>query len=121
MQVNGHHFGLGLVLAVPLILGLVGEGQAAPGDIEINQAGAMAGGITAGDLPGFPVDLNEAGNFVLTSPLDLTVYLCGVGDRRRPREDEEEPDRDRDSQPGRRRFGPPPTGEDHQPADREDR
>lgn len=72
MLVNGHHFGLGLVLAVPLFLGLVGEGQAAPGDIEINQAGAMLGGITAGDLPGFPVDLNEAGNFVLTSPLDLT-------------------------------------------------
>lgn len=42
---------------------------AGPGQVEINQTNALAGGVTPGDLPGFPVSLNESGSYVLTSSL----------------------------------------------------
>jgi hypothetical protein len=45
---------------------------AVDGRIEINQAKALAGGVTAGDLAGFPVSINTPGSFVLTSDLDVT-------------------------------------------------
>ena len=41
------------------------------GVIEINQAAALAGGVTASDTPGFPVTLDTAGSYVLTG--NLTV------------------------------------------------
>lgn len=43
--------------------------DAADGVTEINQASALAGGVTAGDDPGFPVSLDTSGNFALTSDL----------------------------------------------------
>jgi hypothetical protein len=52
-----------MVTAAPL--------HAADGVIEINQAGALAGGITDADDPGFPVTLGESGAYVLTG--NLTV------------------------------------------------
>lgn len=45
--------------------------RASDGVIEINQAKALAGGVTPGDAPGFPVDLNEPGSYRLTG--DLTI------------------------------------------------
>lgn len=45
---------------------------AVDGVIEINQARALAGGVTPGDAPGFPVTINEAGSYVLTSNLVIT-------------------------------------------------
>ncbi len=42
------------------------------GVIEINQAKAIAGGVTATDSPQFPVTLDSSGSYRLTSNLDLT-------------------------------------------------
>ena len=44
---------------------------AGDGVIEINQAKALAGGVTAGDAEGFPVTISESGSFRLTG--NLTV------------------------------------------------
>jgi len=44
---------------------------AVDGAILINQARALAGGVSAGDAPGFPVSINTPGYYVLTS--NLTV------------------------------------------------
>jgi hypothetical protein len=44
---------------------------AVDGVIQINQAKALAGAVTAGDAPGFPVTISEPGSYRLTS--DLTV------------------------------------------------
>lgn len=46
---------------------------ASDGRIEINQAKALAGGVTPGDTAGFPVTLSVAGSYILTSDLDVTV------------------------------------------------
>lgn len=46
---------------------LAGEGV-----IEINQASALAGGVTTGDTAGFPVTLNDPGAYRLTGGLDST-------------------------------------------------
>lgn len=43
---------------------------AADGVIEINQARALAGGVTPGDLAGFPVTISQPGSYRLTSNLD---------------------------------------------------
>jgi len=42
---------------------------AAEGTIEINQTRALAGGVTPGDTPGFPVTLSQPGSYKLTSNL----------------------------------------------------
>ena len=46
---------------------------ASDGVIEINQARAMAGGVTPGDAAGFPVSINVTGSYLLTSDLDLAA------------------------------------------------
>jgi hypothetical protein len=51
--------------------------QAVDGVIEINQAKALAGGVTTGDVAGFPVELRSSGSCVRTS--DLTVASGTVG------------------------------------------
>lgn len=55
-----------LALASLLAAGLA---QAVDGVREINQTQALAGGVTPGDTPGFPVTLSEPGSYRLTSPL----------------------------------------------------
>lgn len=45
---------------------------AVDGVVEINQARALAGGITPGDGAGFPVTLSAPGSYRLTSNLDVT-------------------------------------------------
>lgn len=42
------------------------------GVVDINQARALAGGITAGDTPGFPITISQSGSYRLTSNLDVT-------------------------------------------------
>ena len=49
---------------------------ASDGRIEINQAKALAGGVTTGDGAGFPVSINVDGSYVLTSDL---VIPAGAG------------------------------------------
>ncbi len=46
------------------------------GVVQIDQARALAGGVTEGDTPGFPVTISEAGSYRLTGELDVT----SVGD-----------------------------------------
>lgn len=70
---------------------LLGVGVAAPavagdGAIEINQARALAGGVTDGDAPGFPVEIHAPGSFRLTGDLDvppgagagIAIYAAGA-------------------------------------------
>ena len=50
---------------------------ASDGVIEINQAKALAGGVTAFDGPGFPVTVTAPGSYILTSAVkrvDVGVY-----------------------------------------------
>jgi hypothetical protein len=58
---------------IPLTLGLLvaAPALAVDGTIEINQARALAGGITASDAAGFPVTLDTTGSYRLTG--NLTV------------------------------------------------
>jgi hypothetical protein len=72
--------GLGLAGALPR------RATAADGMIEINQQRALAGAVTPGDAPGFPVELFTRGSFVLTGDLDvpgsaesgISVYAAGT-------------------------------------------
>ncbi len=61
--------------AVPLVLLLaaleVPRARAAEGALEIDQIRALAGGLTPGDTPGFPVTLSRRGAYRLTSNLDV--------------------------------------------------
>lgn len=43
--------------------------RASDGVVEINQASALAGGVTPADAPGFPVTLSQPGSYALTSDL----------------------------------------------------
>lgn len=60
-----------MLAAISVLLGLATPLPAVDGVIEINQARAVAGGVTTGDTPGFPVTLSEAGSYRLTG--NLTV------------------------------------------------
>ena len=51
---------------------------AVDGVIEINQTCAVNTGCFAGDSPGFPVDINAAGSYRLTSDLSLTDADSGI-------------------------------------------
>ena len=57
--------------AALLVWGVPESAYAVDGVIEINQARALAGNVTAGDTAGFPVTLSEAGSYRLTG--NLTV------------------------------------------------
>lgn len=61
-------------LAGALAIGAVAFSAAAragDGVVEINQARALAGGVTASDTPGFPVTIDSAGSYLLTGDLDV--------------------------------------------------
>lgn len=62
---------------VLLALGLAVPAFAVDGVIEINQARALAGGVTPGDIPGFPVSISEPGSYRLTSDLQLSSVTVG--------------------------------------------
>src|SRR5215471_14991683 len=52
-----------LISAVPILA------SAAAAQVHISQTAALAGGITPGDAPGFPVTITSPGNYVLDSDL----------------------------------------------------
>jgi len=60
-----------VVAALVALAGLAPAG-AVDGVIEINLARALAGGVTAGDAPGFPVVIDRPGSYRLTGNLDVT-------------------------------------------------
>lgn len=70
MPTRSFTFLSGAALVVSLAC-LAPAAHAVDGAILINQARALAGNVTVGDTPGFPVSINTAGYYVLTS--NLTV------------------------------------------------
>lgn len=65
---------LGRTARVAIILALVARPAfAVDGVIEINQARALAGGVTPGDAPGFPVTISVEGSYRLTGSLSLSA------------------------------------------------
>jgi hypothetical protein len=56
-------------LGILAVFALAGRAGAVGGVIEISPAGAAAGGVTAGDTPGFPVTISESGSYRLTGSL----------------------------------------------------
>ncbi len=73
---------------LPILLLVLAASAALAGDgrIEINQTNALAGGVTPGDAPGFPVTLSASGSYVLTSSLTVpdantsAIVLEGTAD-----------------------------------------
>ena len=63
-----------------LLLLAPGTVSADDGVVEINQARALAGGVTPADLPGFPVtlDASAARSYRLTGSLFLDASVTGV-------------------------------------------
>jgi hypothetical protein len=61
----------GWIFVLLMLLGTAAPTHAGDGVIEINQAKALAGGVTPGDAEGFPVTLSEAGSYRLTGNLTL--------------------------------------------------
>jgi hypothetical protein len=59
------------ILTLGLVLGLTGSAWAVDGVVDINQARALAGGVSPGDTAGFPVTISQAGSYRLTG--NLTV------------------------------------------------
>ena len=57
---------------------LPGQALAVDGVIEINQARALAGGVTAGDSAGFPVTLSASGSYRLTGNLTVPSSTSGI-------------------------------------------
>ena len=58
--------------------------SAVDGVIEINQAKALAGGVTPGDAPGFPVIIDQPGSYRLTGNLTVSGVEDDVIDVRSP-------------------------------------
>jgi hypothetical protein len=58
-------------MAVALCSVAAGGALASDGVIEINQVRALAGGVTPGDSPDFPVTIDRPGSYVLTGNLDV--------------------------------------------------
>ncbi len=54
------------------LLGVALPALAGDGRVEINQARALAGGITPGDTANFPITLNSSASYVLTGNLTVT-------------------------------------------------
>jgi hypothetical protein len=66
------------LLALLAALAVAGSVLAVDGVIEINQARALEGGITAGDPPGFPIEINASGSYRFTSNIDVPSTVNGV-------------------------------------------
>lgn len=72
-----HTIGTSLATIATMALALVpSTAGAVDGVVLITQARAIAGGVTAGDLPGFPVTISASGSYRLAS--DLQVASPGV-------------------------------------------
>ena len=67
-----------ITMALACWIATTGSVLAVDGVIEINQTSALAGSITAGDAAGFPVEINTAGSYRLTSDLDVPGLVNGI-------------------------------------------
>jgi len=74
---SGHLLNLITVLGACCLL--PGPAYAVDGVIEINQARAMEGGVTASDTPGFPITIDAPGSYVLTGDLQApSISVVGI-------------------------------------------
>ncbi|NBB91840.1 MAG: hypothetical protein GVY32_01565 [Gammaproteobacteria bacterium] len=69
---------LSLIAGPVLALVLAAPAGADEGRLEINQACAAGDGCFAGDDPGFPVEITQAGSYVLTGGLDVPAETTGI-------------------------------------------
>ncbi|HEX4826211.1 MAG TPA: right-handed parallel beta-helix repeat-containing protein [Candidatus Polarisedimenticolaceae bacterium] len=69
---------MGFLLALAATLVAAYPVLAVDGVIEINQSRALAGGITPGDGPGFPVQISVSGSYRLTSDLNGAAGFDGI-------------------------------------------
>jgi parallel beta-helix repeat protein len=67
-----------LVLATALVVGLASVAFAVDGVVLISQASALAGGVTPGDAPGFPVTINQPGSYRLESNLTVNADTTAI-------------------------------------------
>jgi len=67
----------GLLVALGAV-GSPGPAAAVDGVTEINQARALAGGVTPGDGPGFPVTISASGSYRLTGSLDVGAGATAI-------------------------------------------
>jgi hypothetical protein len=70
--------GLAHVGVLVAVLAFGSSARAVDGVIEINQAKAIAGGVTATDTPGFPVTIDAAGSYRLTGNLTTVGNVDGI-------------------------------------------
>lgn len=61
-----------MALAGSVMLLLADSANAVDGVVEINEARALPGSVTPGDLPGYPVTLDQPGSYQLTSDLSVS-------------------------------------------------
>jgi hypothetical protein len=52
--------------------------RAENGRVEISAAAALAGGVTPGDAPGFPIVLDRSGSYVLTEDIAVPAGMGGI-------------------------------------------
>jgi hypothetical protein len=67
-----------LIGAALLLLQLSASALAADGPVIITQAKALAGNVTPGDAPGFPVSITASGSYRLGSNLDVPAGRNGI-------------------------------------------
>ena len=68
---------LASLLVAAFVLGAL-PARAVDGVVEINQAAALAGGVTLLDAPGFPVTIAERGSYRLTGELNVPPDTNGI-------------------------------------------
>jgi hypothetical protein len=64
--------GVARAAAALLAVALAGEARGEGGVVDLDQAAAVAGGVTPTDLPGFPITLDRPGSYRLSSDLVVT-------------------------------------------------
>jgi len=69
---------LGILAAGLMVVALTRPALAVDGVIEINQSKALAGGVTAGDFPNYPITLSVSGSYRLTSDLTAAGNNGGI-------------------------------------------
>lgn len=72
-MLGGSAIGFGSAACALILAAVASTAGAAGGVIEINQARALQGGVTATDAPGFPVTIDAPGSYILTSNLSVTA------------------------------------------------
>src|SRR5262245_5267299 len=66
-------------ICLSFLLNLVAsDARAVDGVVEINQARALAGGVTPGDDPGYPVTITQAGSYRLTGSLSNPIGQSAI-------------------------------------------